>query len=143
MHGTIVPNHNDFPAEMFQQVAEKGGDSCGVEGAVNECLKEEVATKGFRRQGQCGDDRDAFACTGELSQNGSTSPFRPRTATEWRKLQSCLVDQYDMGIFGFPFFTIRGQSIFVHDAMRASSRWVARFAGFCSEKWLRCSQRQK
>jgi hypothetical protein len=134
VHGAVVPNDDDVAAEMFQEVAEEGGDAGGIEGAVDERLEVEVASKGLRRQGQGGEGGDFFAGAGELTENGSNASQRPGAAAKGRELESGFIDQHHMRVRGGPFFTIAGHSVFGQAAMRDSSRWLARLSGFFSEK---------
>lgn len=143
VHRAIVPDDDHLAAKMFEEVAEEGGHAGGVEGAVDEGLEVEIAAKRFRRQGQRGDRGDFLAGAGELAENGAASPLRPGAAAERRELEAGLIDQNDMGLLESPFLTIAGQSFCDHSRMRDSSRWLARFAGFCGVNACLRSQRQK
>ena len=143
VHRAVVPDDDHLAAEMFEEVAEEGGDAGGVERAIDEGAEVEIAAKGFRRQGQRGDRGDPFAGSGKLAEDGTVPPRRPRPAAERRELETGLVDQNDVGVLGSPFLRIAGQSVCDQAAMWASSRWLARFAGFCGVKACWRSQRQK
>ena len=143
VHRTVVPDDDNFTGDLSEEFAEEAGDAGGIEGAVDESLKVQVATKGFRRDGQSGDGGDFFAGAGELAENGATASLRPGAAAEGRELNAGLVDQHHLGVFGGPFFTIAGHSVFDQAAMRDSSRCEARFAGFCKVNPFLSSQRQK
>jgi hypothetical protein len=42
VHGAVVPDDDDLAAEVFEQVAEEGGDASGIEGAVGEGAEVEI-----------------------------------------------------------------------------------------------------
>jgi hypothetical protein len=143
VHRSVVPDDNDPAGQLLQEFAEEGGDPGRVVGAVDERLEVEIAAVSFRRDGQRGDGGEFLAGSGELAEQRTASPRRPGPAAEGCELNAGLVDQHHMGIFIGPFLRRAGHSVCGQAAMRASSRWLARLAGFCGEKPWACSQRQK
>lgn len=82
MHRAVIPDDDDLALEVFEQVAEEGGDAGGIERTVDECLEVEIAAETFWRDGQCGYRRDFLTGSGELTEPWPASPLRPGTAAE-------------------------------------------------------------
>ncbi len=82
VHRAVIPDRNDLAFEVFEQVAEEGGDAGGIVLAVYERLEIEIATETFWRDRQGGDRGDFLTGSGELTKPRPASPLRPGTAAE-------------------------------------------------------------
>ena len=81
VHRAVVPDDEDLAGDLSEEFAEEVGDAGGIEGAVDEGLKVQVATKGFRRDGQSGDGGDFLRVPASCRSTGR----QPRFAQERRR----------------------------------------------------------
>ena len=51
VHRAVVPDDDNFTGDLFEEFAEEVGDAGGIEGAVNEGLKVEIAAERLRGEG--------------------------------------------------------------------------------------------
>ena len=134
-----VPNYDDVPAKMAEQVPEKVVDLL-----VGDILRmqAEVQTQAFAfgAYGQATDDGDARVIVA-VPNDGGLSNRRPGAPNGGNQHEAGFVGKDDMGTQPRSVFFTRGQSRRFHCSMRFSSRSMARRSGFWQLKPRSCRSR--
>lgn len=124
----IVPEHDDRPAQVPEEMAEKLTDLGLVEvGAMHPVVEAEVPTA--RADREAGNHREPIVPLPEAQQRG-VPPRSPGLAHTGDQEEARFVDEDEVGTQPRSVFFTRGQSRRFHLVMRASSRWRARASGF-------------
>lgn len=125
---SIVPYHDDMPAQMTKQVAEELAD-LGLLNilAVKLAIQPKPSARGA--DGHGGNSRDLVVLV-RVVDDGSLAARPPGTADRRDQEIPGFVNKGDMGTQPRRVFFMRGQSCRFHASMAASFRCVARFSGF-------------
>lgn len=139
MRLAIVPQHDDGPGEMPQQVLEKAGrgDRTNVLGVT---LEIEPTPPSHGAQRHTRDHRDAIVAM-PVAENRGLAAWCPRPPHGWGDQEPRFVDEDEVGAQPRGVFFTRAHSRVFHRAIAASSRWSARRSGFCGVHPSWCSNR--
>lgn len=130
----IVPEHDDRPAQVTEEMAEKLTDLGLVDIRPMQAVVESEVSAA-RTDREAGNHREPIVPLPETQQRG-VAPRRPRLAHTGDQEEARFVDEDEVGAQPRSVFFTRGQSRRFHSLMRASSRWRARVSGFW---WLQPS----
>ena len=129
-----IPNHQDVPFDVAEQVLEKLDDLLGADGLLED-LEVEVP------EGKASDDREGLPIEVEL-EDRRLSRWRPSAPSVRPLAQAAFVYEDDRPAFFVSFFFISGQRLRFHSAIAASFRSRARPTGCCTLQF-NCPRRRQ
>lgn len=137
MSGRIIQEHDEWAAELPQQLAQKDTDFflCDV---VVEKKVVETQTAPLGTQGNSRDYGNPIPTPLAITDNGSAALGRPGADHQGRQQKAALIGKNYMGAQPRGVFFTRGQSFFFQRWMALSSRSKARPSGFCGDQLNRC-----
>ena len=124
----IVPQHDDRPAQVTEEMAEKLTDLGLVDVRPMQAVVE-TEVSAARTDREAGNHRETIVPLPETQQRG-VPPRRPGFAHTGDQEEARFVDEDEVGAQPCSVFFTRDQSRRFHLVMRASSRWSARASGF-------------
>ena len=124
----VVPDHDDAPAEVAQQVAEKRAHLI-VPDILRVALKVQADTLASGSDGDSRDHRDAIMSV-TMTDDGRLPARRPGLPNRGDQEEARLVDEYDVGTQPRSVFFTRGQFLRFQRSIFSSSRSKARRSGF-------------
>lgn len=130
--GPAIPDEDDVPAEMAEQVLQEDGDllMSDVLG-IQMQIEAQSLPVGTDRHG--GNGRDAVAPI-PMSNHRRLAPWRPRAPDGRGQLEPGFIGKYEVRVQALGFFLIRGQTVRFQRAIAASSRSRARRSGFWQDQ---------
>ena len=126
---TLVPEHDDWAAQVAQEVAEELAHVRGGEVLLAEEAPVQTEPAAHRAHRQAGDHRD-FVPLIAVTDDRRLAPGRPRLVDAGDQQEPRLVDEDEMGAQPPGVFFTRGHSTRVQRSIAASSRSRARVSGF-------------
>jgi hypothetical protein len=124
----VVPEDDDRPAQMTQQVPKKLAHLRLADvGPVHAVVEAEPMAA--RTHGDAGDHREAIVSLPKAQQR-SVPTRRPGLADARDQEEAGFVDEDEVGAQPRGVFFTRGHTRRFQSAMRSSSRWSARASGF-------------
>ena len=124
----VVPDHDDGPAEMAQQVAEKIAHLV-VPDILRVALEVQADTPAAGSNGDSRDHRDAIMPVA-MTDDGRLPARRPGLSKRRDQKEARLVDENDVGTQPRSVFFTRGQFLRFQRSIASSSRSSARRSGF-------------
>jgi len=124
----VVPDHDDRPAEMAQQVAKKAADLV-VPDVLRVAPEVQADPPAAGRNGDSRDHRDAIMPVA-MTEDGRLPARRPGLSNRGDQEEARLVDEDDVGTQPLSVFFTRGQCSRFHRSIFSSSRSKARRSGF-------------
>lgn len=124
----VVPDHDDSPAEMAQQVAEKIAYLV-VADVLRMALEVQADALAAGSDGDSRDHRDAIMPVAMMNE-GRLPARRPGLSNRGDQEEARLVDENDVGTQPRSVFFTRGQFLRFHRSIFSSSRSKARRSGF-------------
>ncbi len=128
VNARVVPDHDDPPAEMAQQVAEKIAH-LAVPDVLGVALKVQADAPMPGRDGDSRDHRDAIMPVA-MTDERRLPTRRPGLPDRRNQEEARLVDENDVGTQPRSVFFTRGQFLRFHRSIFSSSRSKARRSGF-------------
>ena len=124
----VVPDHEDVPAKVAQQVPEELADLV-VPDVVGVALKVEADAPALRRKGDARDHGDAIMPVAMVN-DGRLAARSPGLSYRGDQEEARLVDEDDVGTQPRSVFFTLGHVRRFHRSMASSSRSSARRSGF-------------
>ena len=128
VNARVVPDHDDSPAEMAQQVAEKIAHLV-VPDVLRVALEVQADALAASRDGDSRDHRDAIMPVAMMN-DGRRSARSPCLSHRGDQEEARLVDEDDVGTQPRSVFFTRGQFLRFHRSIFSSSRSRALRSGF-------------
>ncbi len=124
----VVPDHNDGPTEVAQQVSEEFAHLV-VPDVLRVALEVQADAPTPRRDGEARDHGDAIMAVAMMN-DGRDSAGRPGLSHRGNQEEARLVDEDDVGTQPRSVFFTRSQSLRFQRSIVSSSRSRARRSGF-------------
>jgi hypothetical protein len=132
----IVPEHNDVAPQVAEQVTQELADLGLLDVlAVKPAVQPQPAARGA--DGHGGNGRDPVVLVA-VADDWRLAARPPGAANRRNQEIPGFVDKSDMGAQPRRVFFMRGQSLFFHASIAASSRCVARISGFWQVQFKSC-----
>ncbi len=128
VNARVVPDHDDAPTEMAQQVAEKIAH-LAVPDVLRVALEVQADALAVGRDGDSRDHRDATMPVA-MTDEGRLPARRPGLSKRGDQEEARLVDKNDVGTQPRSVFFTRGQFLRFQRSIASSSRSSARRSGF-------------
>ncbi len=128
MNARVVPDYDDVPAEMAQQVAEKIAHLV-VPDVLHVALEVQANALAADRDGDSRDHRDAIVPVA-MTEERRLPARRPGLPNRGNQEEARLVDENDVGTQPRSVFFTCGQFLRFHRSIFSSSRSKARRSGF-------------